>query len=856
LKSLLEAEFFPFVIRPARYIGNELGSIHKSNPNLISVALAFCDVYEVGMSYPGLHNLYRSINANENVVCERVFAPDCDAEKLLREKRIKLFSLETCRPLNEFDLLLALVPGELCLTNLLTILDLAGAGIRSSDRGQSHPLIGAVLPPCFNPEPIADFVDFVISGAAEATLEKVIKLLPELQTSAKSEQLRKLTLIAGIYVPAFYQPEYADGKFVRMSVGVPAIQARVGGANLSPHDEKTPVIPVVPFEEITHEHLPVELTIGAGHNCRVCPALGHRDGRETDPISLANSILDGLNETGFDELTLMANWSADYRHFDRLLEVLADRLRGRQIRVNLPPLRPSLRTFDSVRKLSSACGKQSLSFLLEAGSDRLREMMGRYFSIDEFYRVVAASLAAGWHSLRLNFALGLPSETRADVDAIIDIVRNCVEIGREYSDKMMFQVALSPYIPRSRTLWQWERQISVDDYLSNVDYLRRQLKSRHTQVTHRHAEPAYLEGVLARGDRYVGAAIMRAYELGCRFDNSNDQFDFSRWQSAFTDVGLILESGLRQRTFEEALPWDHLYRGMTKDQLARNCQEARCLDAPARSDPGSFKLGEILLLKPELAEQILVPTSPQTGEFGRKPKRKAEAVGMVVPRSRVRLLWSKGESVRFVGHLATMRVFERAIRRAELPVGYTQGFHPRQKLAFGPPLTLGYTSRTEYLDIQLETPFQQEMISKLNRALPAGYQISQGRPIFGKATSLSSLINTACYEVMLPDGNAITQEVVDELLSRETMIIRRTKGEETKEVDIRKSITNLELRLSESINILYMELTMGNLGFVKPEEILEQCFLLPERIVLPLRVCRTELLTLMDSKRMTPFEVD
>ncbi|TFH64236.1 MAG: DUF2344 domain-containing protein, partial [Candidatus Zixiibacteriota bacterium] len=248
--------------------------------------------------------------------------------------------------------------------------------------------------------------------------------------------------------------------------------------------------------------------------------------------------------------------------------------------------------------------------------------------------------------------------------------------------------------------------------------------------------------------------------------------------------------------------------------------------------------------------------SEPSAEFGRKPRRKAEAVGMVVPRSRVRLLWSKEESVRFVGHLATMRVFERAIRRAELPVGYSQGFHPRQKLAFGPPLTLGYTSRAEYLDIQLETPFQQEMISKLNRALPSGYQISQGRPIFGKATSLSSLINTACYEVRLPDIGIITQEAVDGLLSRETILIRRIKGEETREVDIRKSVTNLELRWLDGINILYMELTMGNLGFVKPEEILGQGFMLSEKIVLPLRVCRTELLILSDGKRLTPFEVD
>ncbi len=850
---MLETEFFPFVIRPARYTGNELGSIRKSNPNLTSIALAFCDVYDVGMSNPGVHSIYRMLNASDEVACERVFAPDLDAEKLLRDKQLPLFSLETGRPLNEFDLLLALVPGELCLTNLLTILDLSGLGIRSRERNLSRPLIGASVPPCFNPEPLADFVDFVIVGDPEPALDDIIPLLPGAKTSSSEELLKRLHRTAGVYVPGLYQPEYEGDRLVRIATLAEERPTREG---IATGRGTAPAIPIVPFEEVAREHLPIELTIGSGHNCRICPVIDARDARDADPASLAGLIEEGLTRTGFDEVTLMANWSGDYRHFDRLLEALADRLRSRQVRVNLPPLRPSLRTLEAVRKLSSVCGKQPLSFLLEAGSERLREVMRRYFSIDEFYQVVAHSLAAGWRSLRLYFALGLPTEDRTDVDAVIEILKNCVEIGREYGDKAVFQAALSPYVPRWQTRWQWESQVPADDYLSSVDYVKRQLRSRNVQVTHRHAEAATLEGALARGDRRVAEAVHRAYLLGCRFDNSSEHFDFSRWQQAFAESDLSFESNSQRRSFDEVLPWDHICPKAIRNHLMRDCQEARSVQAPAPAGSGSFKLGDVLLVKPEIAEQILATPAMPSAEFGRKPKRKIEAVAMAVPRSRVRLLWCKDDSARFVGHLATMRVFERAIRRAGLPVSYTQGFHPRQKLAFGPPLTLGYTSRSEYLDIQLETPFQQEMISKLNRALPPGYRIGQGRTILGKATSLSSLINTACYEVALPDAETITQKSVEELLARETIMIRRIKGEETKEVDVRKSVSSLELRLSDGLNVLYMELAMGNLGFVKPEEILEQGFSLPEETVLPLRVCRTDLLILSDGKRLTPFEVD
>ncbi len=853
LKSLLETGFFPFINRPARYVGSELGSVHKSGQVSIHIALAYCDSYDQGMSSTALHAAYRGMNAAESAACERVFAPDSDAEQILRDKRLPLFSMESFSPVADFDLILALIPGELCLTNFLNILDLAHLELCGRDRNDSAPLVGALVPPCFNPEPIADFVDFVILADFDAVSTMMIETINKLAAASRAELLRKLSQIKGIYVPRFYEAHYEGDKLTEVVKTDDAPPAHVAGAVTQPSSKSDLEMPIVPFEEISHDHLAVPLVPGAGHNCRFCPAITGSTGKNA--VELANDIQRVLSLTGFSELSLLANCSSDYRHFDQLVEALSERLRDKQVRVNLPPLKPSLRTLEAVRKLSAACGKPNLSFLLESGSDRLREVMGRFLSIDEFYQVVANAIGAGWQTLKLYFTVGLPAESQADIDEIVAVVRNCLEISNEYGGKASFQVALSPFIPKAHTHWQWEPQLTIDDYLSRVDYLRRRLRGRNIQVSHVTAEPAYLEGAIARGDRRTGRAIQRAFELGCRFDKSAEHFDFVRWQSAFAEVGLQMGAATCRRELNQLLPWDHIEKSAGRAQLAREMQESLRIEAPARTS-GGFKLGDLIMLKPELADQILAPVLSSAGSFGRKPKRKAEAISMVVPRSRLRLNWSKEEPARFVGHLATMRVFERAIRRADLPVGYTQGVHPRQKLAFGPPLTLGYTSQAEYLDVQLETPFQQEMLPKLNQALPPGFKISKGKTILGKASSLSSLVNVACYEVTLADPAIITSEMVEELLAQDTILISRTKAENTVETDIRKSVMKIELRLSEGINIIYMELAMGNLGFVKPEEILGQCFHLSPQTLLPMRVCRTQLLVDVAGRRLTPFEVD
>lgn len=855
LKSLLEAQVFPFVVRPARYIGNELRAIHKSDPSLTRLAIAIPDKYDLGMTQAAWNYIYRAVNSIEGAACERVFAPDLDAEKLLREKKIPLFSLESFKPLKEFDSVLFSLSDELCLTNLLTILDLGELPTWSRDRNDSHPIVGATAPLCFNPEPIADFLDFFFVGDIEESLVVILRLLKERSIVGRLETLKRLSAESGVYVPMFYLPAYENGRLRAIEKKEPAAPDQIKVKSFAGPESQYPSRTIVPFEETAHDHLSVEIIRGSGHSCRFCSMAKYRPKRDREVNSIVNQIEQGIRETGYEEVTLHAYASSDYRHFDQLISILSGRLRDKPVKVNLPLLSSDGRFLESAKRLSGR-GKPTLSFAVVAGAERLREAIDRYFSVESFYQSIASALASGWRTFRLNFMVGFPTECDDDLDAIVDIARNCEKIGREYGENATFHINISPFIPRAHTPWQWEKQISLDEYGRKEEYLRRSLRGRSLQLKARATEASYLEGALARGDRRLAEVINRAYLLGVRFDSWSEHFDFAGWVEAFRLCSMDMSEFTRRRAVNEVLPWDHLDKGSTKEQLSREAEMLSRADKPSSTQSSGFKLGDLLILKPEIAEKILVSQPTREVSFGRRPKRKIETVSMVVPRSRVRLSWSKGAAVRFVGHLATMRVFERAIRRAMIPVECTQGHHPRQKLAFGPPLTLGYTSQSEYVDLQLEMPFRDEMIVRLNQSLPEGFHVNQGRPVFGKATSLSSLINLACYEVTLDNPDQVTQIMIDDILAQESVVIRRRKEDEIKEAEVRNSIIKIELGLHEGVNVLYMELAMGNLGFVKPDEILTQCFAIPESEVLILGICRTGLLTVINSRRLTPFEVN
>ncbi len=857
-KQLLESQFLPFVIKPGRYVGNELGSIHKTGDYPLRMALAFADKYELGMSNLGVQIIYKLVNDLDFAVCERVFAPDLDAERRLRDRDLPLFSLESFTPLAEFDLVGFSVSYELGLSNILTVLDLGRIPLKSSDRGDNDPLICAGGPVCFNGEPIADFMDFFFIGEVETVLEEILKAVAESKGQSRHDRLLRLAAIPGIYVPGFYRPTYNDkGGFAGLEKLEPSAPDKItAGVTRDISAKHYPDKPLVPFEEVTHDRLSVEIMRGCGHGCRFCQAgVIYRPKRDRKVNDIVDQVVAAIDNSGYEELTLLSLSSSDYKELDPLLARLHDRLRDRHVKISLPSLRPTQKSLDLARKVSPE-DKPALTFALEGGTERMRAVINKQVSIEEFYQVIQNALASGWRLIKLYFMIGLPTETDADLDGIVDVIRNCERICKRQKGKASINVTISPFSPKAHTPWQWERHMSIAEIAEKNSGLRRACRGRFVQLKTRNPETSYLEGVFSRGDRRLGDVILEAYRLGVRFDGWSEHFDFSRWQRAFENCGLTMEEYCREREQDEPLPWDHVDKGVTKDWLWRENQRAHEVEEFEEPTGQGFKLADLAIPATEATEELLAPKATNEARYGRKPKRTVSTTIMAVPRSRIRVSWAKDETVRFMAHLANTRVFERAIRRARIPVSFTQGFRPRQRLSFGPPLTLGYVSRMEYLDIQLESPFSEDMFDRLSSSLPAGFTALAARPVLAKGASLSSLINLACYEVPLPENHGVTQAMLDDTLSLESLVITRRRADETKEVEIRKSILTLELRTEKGSDLLYMELGLGNLGFVRPDELLINRFGLSQERVLPIPICRTDLLIWQSGQRLTPLEVN
>lgn len=857
-KQLLESQFLPFVIKPGRYIGNELGSIHKTGDYPLRMALAFADKYELGMSNLGLQIIYKLVNDLDFAVCERVFAPDLDAEKRLRDCDLPLFSLESFTPLSNFDLIGFSLSYELCLTNVLTILDLARVPLKSSERGDNDPLICAGGPVCFSGEPMADFIDFFYVGEVETVLEEILRVVTDSKSQSRHDRLLRLVAIPGVYVPGFYRATYTDnGRFAGLEKLEPSAPDKiVAGVTRDISARHYPDKPLVPFEEVTHDRLSVEIMRGCGHGCRFCQAgVIYRPKRDRKVNDIVEQVVAAIDSSGYEELTLLSLSSSDYKELDLLLARLHDRLRDKHVKISLPSLRPTQKSLDLARKVSPE-DKPALTFALEGGTERMREVINKQVSIEEFYQVIQSALASGWRLIKLYFMIGLPTETEADIHGIVEVIKNCERICKRQKGKASINVTISPFSPKAHTPWQWERHLSIAEIIEKNAALRRACRGRYVQLKTRNAETSYLEGVFSRGDRRLGDVILEAHRSGARFDGWSEHFDFSLWQQAFDKCGLTMEEYCREHEQDEPLPWDHVDKGVSKDWLWREDQRAHEVEETEAVSGQGFKLADLAIPAAELTEELLVPKAANTTRFGRRPKRAVGTTTMAVPRSRIRVSWAKDDTVRFMAHLANTRVFERAIRRAGIPVSFTQGFRPRQKLSFGPPLTLGYVSSMEYLDIQLESPFSDEMFDRLSSSLPSGFTALAARPMLAKGASLSSLINLACYEVPLPKGHGITQSMLDDTLSLDSLVITRRRADESKEVEVRKSILTLELRTEKGSDLLYMELGLGNLGFVRPDELLINRFGMSQEKVLPIPICRTNLLIWQSGQRLTPFEVN
>ncbi|GBC63806.1 B12-binding domain-containing radical SAM protei n [Desulfonema ishimotonii] len=813
-------DILPLVEQPSRYLGSEINTVKKDLAQVrLRFALAFPDLYEIGTSHFGLQILYDILNRQEEIAAERVFAPATDMEARLRQAGLPVPTLESGVPLGSFDIVGFSLLYELNFTNVLTLLDLAGIPFLSSERDASHPMIIAGGPCTCNPEPVADFFDAIVIGDGEEVILEMARTWMAWQASGSSDRealLREWSRIRGVYIPAFFEAASDENGAQTLTPRFPdyttVSRALVADLDRSPF----PTRPVIPFGRPVHDRLRLELARGCTRGCRFCQAgMIYRPVRERAPETLLGLSDAAIAATGYEDISLLSLSTGDYGCIGHLMAALMARYEAEHVAISLPSLRAGTLT-PELMELIKKVRKTGFTIAPEAGSQRMRDVINKNVTEQDIVDTVTDAFTAGWQVIKLYFMIGLPTETREDVEAIVELVKRLKQIRGPKGRKGKINVSVGTFIPKSHTPFQWCDQISLAESREKISWLRDQFRMPGVQFKWQNPEVSLLEGIWARGDRRLSGLLTAAYRRGCRFDGWSDHFRFDLWQAVMDENGVTPDAyTARRRDTDAPLPWDHIDTGVTREFLVREWENAL-----AGGSTGDCRDGECNNCGVCDFDAIAPKVFSRNGS---DPTDGAVTVSESQPPAGFKTLqvfYAKQGQARFFGHLEMVSIFLRAIRRAGIAVKYSQGFHPMPRVAFNDPLPIGMESRKEAFFITVaDTVRPDTVVSGLNAGLPDGLSVSGCFLAPSKSARRPS--GPVGYEVTLKNDvfDAVCLQAFED--RAEHMITRTSRKGKVRTLDLKEIV--LTARLHSPV-CLRLELINAPGKTLRPAGVLREIF--------------------------------
>ena len=767
--------------KPSRYTGAEVNSIRKEKAD-VRFALAFPDTYEVGMSHLGFQILYSILNEISYVAAERCFAVWPDRESQLRTGNLPLTSLESQTPLTNFDIVGFSLQYELSYTNVLTMLDLGRIPLKRGERKDGHPLIIAGGPCCFNPAPLADFIDAFVIGEGE---EAVVEITESIRTGknqklSRTDLIERLAQIPGIYVPAHHKKDQIIRK--RSAIDL----------NLWPHPQK----PVVPIMQTIHDRIILEIARGCTRGCRFCQAgIIWRPYRERNSSLLMEMAQNLLQATGHDEISLLSLSSGDYSCIEPLIQNLMKRYYASRVALALPSLRVESLTgtlIDEIKKTR----KTSFTLAPEAGTDRMRQIINKGNTAEDLLATVDKVFTAGWKSIKLYFMLGLPGEEQKDLEDIINLANQALRVAK---NRGQVTISLSTFVPKTHTPFQWHEQLSADETYKRQNFIRERIKKRNLAVKWHDARMSLLEGLFSRGDEKTGALLESAYHKGCRFDGWGEILRFDLWQEAIKETGIAPEYYLRERCTTEPLPWDNIDCGVSREFLLQertrssesvateDCRYSSCQNCGVCDSTTTKNIFSEATQLVDIDASITAMPVIGNAEINLPPKV-------------YRLTFTKLDRARFFSHLELSMALIRALRRSSIELCYSAGYHPHPKISFATATSVGMESKHEYMDITAReySGNLNALISEINSALPHGIEVLDMQMLSYSAKDLAQSLRGFIYELLLPanidnDRMAVIKENMEKFLAAPLFNIQRLSKGKTITKDIRPFIENMSI---------------------------------------------------------------